>query len=264
MTTYNEQIIPGSSRIIASTNPGRANVYLDGEAVMSSSGQIEKTPIVIYNVSEGFHSVTFGKEGYNSVTIGVNVPKASDCHARALLNTSMFAYPMMMSNSNQLPDQSNICEMLKSAVDDEFNAILEYSSLLKAIDTKYYETVKDILEDETEHFNELGKIVEEIKCSETLPVSAQPSPGWTNIRRATYGGVSANTSPEGAEIYLDGKPVLDINGDIATTPSSLTRIISGTHTVTFKKAGYVDTDVIVNIQGNLYSDARATLQQKTT
>jgi PEGA domain len=73
-----------------------------------------------------------------------------------------------------------------------------------------------------------------------------------------------STSPDGAETYLDDQPVRDINGNISTTPSSITGIITGIHRVTFKKAGYTDTSVTVNIQNGMYSDARATLQLITT
>src|SRR3972149_10384891 len=98
--------------IIADTRPGRANIYLDGEIILDSSGQIAKTPTIIHNVTEGTHTVTFSKSGYSDITILANVQKESDCHARALLNTSMFSYPMMMSEQpvhtdtlQELPEQ---------------------------------------------------------------------------------------------------------------------------------------------------------------
>lgn len=206
MTTYNEQSTLRRGRIIADTRPGRANIYLDGEAVLDSSGKIAKTPAVIHNVVEGAHTVTFSKSGYDDITITANVDLSNgyDCHARALLNTSMFAYPMMMSGQQS-------------------------------------------------HIDTLQQI-----SQETL----QPSPGWPYIpvRQVTYGHMVAVTNPDGAEIYIDGHPVRDINGNTATTPSSVTGIITGIHTVTFKKAGYMDTNVTVDIQNGLYSDARATLK----
>ena len=281
MTTYNSQILSESGRIIADTRPGRADIYLDGQAVMDSSGKIAKTPTVIYNISEGYHTVTFSREGYNAITMSVNVAKGSDCHARALLNTSMITYTLMMSGSahqtanqeiNQMGYQTtDVCGMLKSAVDDEFGAINEYPLLLNAIDAKYHDTIKGIIEDETEHYNKLGKILEEMRCpgaeAETgvVPVLEQSSLRWPNlpIHQVSYGYIATSTSPYDADIYLDGEPVLDINGNIATTPSSVTGIITGMHAVTFKKAGYRDASVTVNIQNGLYSDARATLQSIT-
>ncbi len=202
-----------SGNIIADTRPGRANIYLDGEFVIDSSGKIAKTPTIIRNVSEGMHTVTFSKSGYNDITILANVLQGNDYHARALLNTSMFSYPMMMS---QQPLDTN--ELRRLLYTDE----LQQSSLQQM----------------------------------------QPSPGWPYlpIKQVTYGHLVASTTPDGANIYLDGNPVLDINGNIAITPSSITGIITGVHVVTFKMAGYIDEDVTVDIQNGLYSDARAVLQ----
>jgi len=199
-------------RIIANTRPGRAKIYLDGEIVLDSSGQAAMTPTVIHNVIEGMHTVTFSKPGYNDITILANVKidsNGSDCHARAVLDTSKWSYPMMLSQQ-------------------------QYPTFARQMLQKYLQQM-------------------------------QPSPGWPYIpvEQVTYGHMVASTSPDEAEIYLDNQPVLDINGNIATTPSSITGIVTGIHTVTFKKAGYIDTSITVNIQNGLYSDVRATLQQIT-
>ena len=214
MTTCKECSKSPLGRIIAATRPGRAKIYLDGEVVLDSSGQTAMTPTVIHNVSEGTHTVTFSKSGYSDITILANVKvdsNGSDCHARAVLDTSKWSYPMMLS------EQQSPIETLKKSLQQQMQPL-------------------------------------------------QPSPGWPYIpvQQVTYGHMVASTSPDGAEIYLDGQHVLDINGNVATTPSSVTGIITGVHTVTFKKAGYIDTSVTVEIQNGLYSDARATLQCITT
>lgn len=188
------------SRIIANTRPGRADIYLDGKVVLDSSGNIAKTPTVIYNIEKGIHTVTFSKSGYTDITIIANVLEGSDCHARAVLNTSMWSYPLMLSSSTE-------------------------------------------------------------NIQPYLTVNMQPSPGWPYlpIKQVTYGHMVASSTPDEADIYLDGKPVLDVNGNIAKTPSSITGIITGIHTVTFKKVGYIDTNITIEIQNGLYSDAHATL-----
>jgi|SRR3989304_152047 len=197
MVTYNEYLNPELGRIIANTRPARADIYLDGDIIIDTSGKIAKTPTVIHNVSEGVHTITFSRAGYNEITLSINVAKGSYCHARAVLNTSMWSYPLMLSHTSRQ--------------------------------------------------------------------QLQPSPGWPYIpvRQVTYGHMVTGTMPDGANIYLDGQPVLDINGNIATTPSSVIGIITGIHTVTFKKSGYMDASVTVDIQNGLYSDAHAILQPKT-
>lgn len=100
MTACKECSKSSLGRIIAVTRPGRAKIYLDGEVVLDSSGQAAMTPTVIYNVSEGMHTVTFSKSGYSDITILANVKvdsNGSDCHARAVLDTSKWSYPIMLS-----------------------------------------------------------------------------------------------------------------------------------------------------------------------
>jgi hypothetical protein len=178
---------------------------------MDTSGKIAETPTVIHNVTKGIHTVTFSRIGHSDITIMANVPEGSDCHARAVLDTSKWPYPMMMSEQQQ------------------------------------YNT----------------DIFQEPLQQQYQPL--QQSPGWPYlpVQQVTYGHMVTSTSPDGAETYLDGQPVRDINGNISTTQSSITGIITGIHTVTFRKVGYRDANVTVNIQNGMYSDARATLQPIT-
>lgn len=84
-------------RIIVNTQPAGAYVYLDGEPVLDSLGQVAKTPTVVLNAIEGYHYITFRRFGYNDTTITVDVPKGSYSQARAVLDTSRIRYPMMLS-----------------------------------------------------------------------------------------------------------------------------------------------------------------------
>ena len=84
-------------KIIANTRPSNVEIYLDGIPILDSEGQIAKTPIIILNVSEGVHNVTFSKSGYDSITIMVNVREGLDTDARAILATKFMRYPNMLS-----------------------------------------------------------------------------------------------------------------------------------------------------------------------
>lgn len=103
------------------------------------------------------------------------------------------------------------------------------------------------------------------RISNTIPLSLQPAPGWPilPIPQIPIGYIVANTGPDEAEVYLDGKPVLDSIGRIVTTPVTITNITTGTHKITFKKDGYLDEDIYVYVENGLYSDARAALIPKT-
>jgi len=184
-------------KLIVNTRPGNVEIYLDGQPVLDSSGRIAKAPTMILNVTEGIHNVTLNKDGYDTITVMVDVQEGLDSDVKAILNTSMIRYPMVLS-AQQDP-----------------------------------------------YINSL-----------------QPAPGWPAlpIPQITYGHIVANTIPDGAEVYIDGQPVYDSIGNIATTPVTLLGIITGVHSVTFRKQGYSDETVNVLIQNGLYSDAGTILK----
>lgn len=261
-------------RLIVNTRPGNVEIYLDGQPVLDSLGIIAKSPTIILNVSEGIHNVTFSKDGYNDITVMVNVREGFDSDVKAILNTSQIRYPMMLSAKSNM---YHTCSMLNAAIEDEFKAILEYSELLEIIEDQYTKNIKDILEDETEHYVELKKIAEEMQCSEISsqspakstdpPItlagsSAQPAPGWPAlpIPQIPYGHLVANTIPDDAEIFIDGQAVFGTVGKVLTTPASILGIVVGKHTVSFRKKGYSDTNIDVFIENGLYSDAYAVLR----
>ena len=92
--------------------------------------------------------------------------------------------------------------------------------------------------------------------------STQPSPGWPTlpIPQIPYGNLVANTIPDGAEIYIDGKPVFDTIGKVLTTPASVLGIVVGKHDITFRKKGFSDMNLEIYIENGLYSDAYAELK----
>lgn len=96
--------------------------------------------------------------------------------------------------------------------------------------------------------------------------SSQPAPGWPAlpIPQIPYGYLVANTIPDEAEIYIDGQAVFDSVGKVLTTPASILGIVVGRHTVTFRKKGYSDSIVEIDIDNGLYSDAYAVLRPLMT
>jgi hypothetical protein len=92
--------------------------------------------------------------------------------------------------------------------------------------------------------------------------SGQPAPGWPAlpIPQIPIGYMVATTIPDGAEIFIDGQPIFDTVGKVLTTPASVLGIVTGKHTVTFRKKGYSDENIGVYIENGLYSDAYAVLK----
>ena len=77
-----------------------------------------------------------------------------------------------------------------------------------------------------------------------------------------FGKIIANTRPSNVEIYLDGMPILDSEGQIAKTPTIILNVSEGVHNVTFSKDGYDNTTVMVTVREGLDTDARAILATK--
>lgn len=77
-----------------------------------------------------------------------------------------------------------------------------------------------------------------------------------------FGKIIANTRPNNVEIYLDGIPILDSEGQIAKTPTIILNVSEGVHNVTFSKSGFDSTTIMVNVREGLDTDARAILATK--
>jgi hypothetical protein len=77
-----------------------------------------------------------------------------------------------------------------------------------------------------------------------------------------FGKIIANTRPNNVEIYLDGIPILDSEGQIAKTPTIILNVSEGAHNITFSKSGYDSTTIMVNVREGLDTDARAILATK--
>lgn len=102
-------------RLIVNTRPDNAEIYLDGQPVLDSSGRIAKSPTMILNVSEGIHNITFSKDGYNDITVMTNVQEGFDSDVKAMLNTSQIRYPMMLSAQSDPYIESPYIESLQPA-----------------------------------------------------------------------------------------------------------------------------------------------------
>lgn len=90
-------------RLIVNTRPVNVEIYLDGQPILDSLGNIAKTPTMILNVTEGIHNVTFSKDGYGNITVMVNVQEGFDSDVKAILNTSQIRYPNMLSAQPAYP-----------------------------------------------------------------------------------------------------------------------------------------------------------------
>jgi rubrerythrin len=59
-----------------------------------------------------------------------------------------------------------MCKYIDPMIEDECDAVLNYSDILKIIDDKYKKYILEILNDESKHYLLLSKIRDELDCSE--------------------------------------------------------------------------------------------------
>jgi len=299
-------------KIIANTRPNNMEIYLDGNPVLDSHGMIAKTPSIISYVTEGVHSVTFSKLGYDSTTVMINVEEGSDTYARAVLSTKFIRYPMMLSSERQnvepeqpYPPVSPVPPVPYwefpyghiAAVTAPYGAdvyidgqpvlgptgkIVTTPVIITNIPTggHWVTFKKEGYHDEdvpvyvdTGTYSDANIVMRPrfsvpkipYRVSNASSGSLQPAPGWPvlPIPQIPIGYIAANTGPDGAEVYLDGQPILDSIGRVVTTPVTILNVTTGRHKITFKKDGYLDEDIYVYVENGLYSDVRAALIPKT-
>jgi hypothetical protein len=77
---------------------------------------------------------------------------------------------------------------------------------------------------------------------------------------SNVGTIQAFSEPEGAEIYIDGKPVLDQSENIVRTPITITDIPDGIREVTFTMDEYFEEIIPVEIYPGECSDVTATMR----
>lgn len=70
------------------------------------------------------------------------------------------------------------------------------------------------------------------------------------------------SEPFGAEVYIDGNPVLDQHGQIVKTPVTVTDVPDGVRQITFKMPGQLDEMKLVDVYPGAWSDVTATMRPK--
>lgn len=77
---------------------------------------------------------------------------------------------------------------------------------------------------------------------------------------SNVGVLQACSEPEGADIYIDGNPVLDQSENMVRTPATITGIPDGVRQVTFTMDGYFDEIIPVEVYPGECSDVTATMR----
>lgn len=86
--------------------------------------------------------------------------------------------------------------------------------------------------------------------------NAKMPPG---VRALGIGTVNVTTTPPGAQIFIDGNPLLDEKGIIRKSPIILTNVPEGYHKFTYILEGYSKANVVADVVAGQVTDAVATL-----
>lgn len=238
-------------RIIVNSRPTGLDIYLDGKPILDGSGKIAKSPSILSNVPEGMHYVTYSKLGYDDTTITINVREGEDCDARAILSTKFMRYPMMLSPegkqdqsiessqpspgwpaipvpqipygylvANTIPDGAEIYIDGQPIFDTVGKILTTPASVLGIVAGKH--TVlfrkRGYSDVNVEVFIENGLYSD--AYAELRPIMVTTKP--IVILEPIKGEVTINSTPGGAQIYIDSKLMVDNMGIPIRTPAQLT------------------------------------------
>lgn len=81
----------------------------------------------------------------------------------------------------------------------------------------------------------------------------------SNVKTLGVGTVNVTSIPPGAQIFIDGNPLLDEKGVIRTAPIILTDVPEGYHKFTYILQGYSKANVIADVITGQVADAGAIL-----
>ncbi|MBI4777950.1 PEGA domain-containing protein, partial [Candidatus Desantisbacteria bacterium] len=214
-------IIPGS--ISVSSSPVGANIYLDG----ANKGTI--TPAALTGIFPGTHTVKLTKNGYYNWFGTVIVPAEATTVVTVILTTVI---PGSISVTS-IPD----------------GAVIYLNGASKGTVTPFILTgiipdMYTIKLTKRGYYDWFGTVT--VLTNATTDVTA-------DMTIIIPGSISVSSSPDGADIYLDGTSTGTI------TPAALTGITPGMHTIKLTKRGYYDWFGTVIVAAETTADVSAAM-----
>lgn len=88
----------------------------------------------------------------------------------------------------------------------------------------------------------------------------QPNSIQPNSMQPNTGTIRMYSTPEGADVHIDGNPLRYTSGDMAKTPLILTYVNAWPHWVIFKMHGYFDEIKLVGVIEGRTSDVYAIMR----
>lgn len=74
------------------------------------------------------------------------------------------------------------------------------------------------------------------------------------------GVIRAYSTPDGAEVYIDGRPAIDSIGKVVKTPATIYNVPAGVRQVSFRMPGQLEEMKLVDVMEGAWSDVSVTMR----
>ncbi|HTY51645.1 MAG TPA: PEGA domain-containing protein [Methanomicrobiales archaeon] len=218
-----DTVTPGETgSLIISSHPLGADIFLDGKSIGKATRNI-----ILENVVIGIHDVEWGLPHYENCTQLIDVESGeiatAYCDLRAKLgNIVVISDP---------PGASIVLDnALRGRTNTTITGVLEGPHTVTVKYPGYYDCVLPVY---------VGDM-----ATETLQCTLEEIP--------TTGTIAANSTPRGADVYLD-------TVNVGKSNVTIRKIEPGTHTVSLVKYGFDDWSVILDVVAAKTYDTNAML-----
>lgn len=215
------------------SDPHGANIFVDGQVLVDpDSGENLRTPAksLLY---EGRHDFTMTLEGhedtsgYFDVFVGVTVNVYK--RLKPGVSEEGWGKPQPQIYLNQQEQIQKIYEQMQ-----QLNQQIQ----------QIYQQTQQAQQQQTRQLNQQNKLYQPQQRQQTQQT----------------GVLKAYSFPDGAEVYIDERPAMTPEGQIAKTPVTITNVPAGARQVTFKMPGHIDEMKLVDIEAGAWSEVSATMR----
>lgn len=223
-----KEITTGS--LLLQSTPSGAQIFLDD----SSTSKI--TPSNIQDIKEGPHQITLKLSGYNDTTFNVTIIRNQQVTKSVILTQEITTGSIFLqsnpSGAQIFLDGTNTDKVTPATIQDLQEGSHQFTLKLSG----YYDTTFNV----------------------TIIRNQQIDKNITLTKEITTGSVLLQSSPDGAQIFLEG------TNTNKQTPSTIQNLEEGLYQFTLKLDGYNDTTFNVTIIRNQQVTKNVTLTKEIT
>ena len=223
-----QEINTGS--VLLQSTPSGAQVFLDG----INTGKL--TPSTIQNIGEGLHQFTLKLSGYKDTTFNITIIRNQQVNKNITLTKEITTGSVLLQSSPSgaqiFLDGTNTSKLTPSTIQDLEEGSHPFTLKLSG----YKDTTFNV----------------------TVIREQQVSKNITLTKEITTGSVLLQSTPSGAQIFLDGSNTSKL------TPSTIQDLEEGSHQLTLKLSGYNDTTFNVTIIREQQVSKNITLTKEIT